>query len=340
VKSTDYVLNWSAKLEVLIYSLILYPLISIAYWSAHSVGVLFAARLLHGLASAMMLPMAMTYVGAITPPGQEGRYMGIYNTFLFIAGGIGPLLGGLLASELSPNAAFLSLSLLAIGSLLLVIPLPRVSSASKEKNGMNHWGMGDLIISPGILALAVLNVENAVLDVFQVSFFPVFAQNRGLSLLAIGFLIAINSIVIGASQVPCGWLVDRTNKYYLVLVSGIVTSVLLTMFPLCRKLWVITMLMILIGFSSAITIAASSALSTMLGRTGGMGHVMGFLNSATSFGMIVGPIVSGIILDKLNVYFTFYFNSIVWLVSTMLFAMLWMVHNRRISKKQDVPISY
>ena len=46
-------------------------------------------RILQGMGAAMIVPVAMAYTSALTPPGQEGRYMGMMNASLFCGIGFG-----------------------------------------------------------------------------------------------------------------------------------------------------------------------------------------------------------------------------------------------------------
>ncbi|TDQ36252.1 MFS transporter [Aureibacillus halotolerans] len=319
---------------LIVISLLLYPFIAILYWLADSSEILLAARLLHGLASAMMLPMAMSYIGNITPVGQEGKYMGVYNTFLFIAGGIGPLAGGVLGEQIGISNAFLSLFILAILSLVLVLLLPNVdldehSIAMKLNKEKQSKKILSLWKHPGLLSLAAINLIFAMLDIFLISFFTIYARSEGLSLVAVGFLIALNSIVIGITQVPLGNFADKHNKFRLILFSGLFTFVILLIFPLIgTTLWIIAALLILLGVTSALTLASSSALSTQIGRKIGMGGTMGYLGSASSLGMIIGPIVSGLIYESFDIDFTFYFSSAVWLVGILFFIAFWVFYRR------------
>ena len=118
---------------ILTYSLMLYPFIAVAYWISWNIPSLIAARLFHGIASAMMLPMAMAYIGEISPIGQEGRYMGIYNTILFVASASGPLAGGLIYDKFGIRHAFLTLFLLALSSVIIILAFTR-SDSSKKSN--------------------------------------------------------------------------------------------------------------------------------------------------------------------------------------------------------------
>ena len=115
-------------------SLALFPFIAMAYWLARDVYALIGARLLHGVASAMLLPMAMAYVGLLSPAGEEGRYMGLYNTVYFVATGLGPMAATIIAdhyrSYRSTFVFLLVFSLLALATMSAVTAAMAVGSAS------------------------------------------------------------------------------------------------------------------------------------------------------------------------------------------------------------------
>lgn len=314
---------------ILTFSMSLYPLIAIAYAMAAHVQGLLVARLLHGMASAMLLPMAMTYVGTISPRGQEGRYMGFYNLVVFVGNGVGPLAGGLLFDAWGTDAVFNSLFVLSVCALVLVFFLPSIAptlptlSAVPEAFAAQEVPPVKISNTPRLLALASLQVQFAVLTVFMFSFFPLFTIRRELSGFETGLLLAINSILIGVLQIPLGRLCDRAHKVRLISIASICTSILLATIPFAESLGSIALVMVLTGLSSAVALAAASALFTETGREHGMGRVMGFLGSASSLGMIIGPLASGLLLDWLQIDAVFYFSSCVWLICTLLFLLLW-----------------
>ncbi|CAM4439439.1 MFS transporter [Paenibacillus tarimensis] len=323
---------------ILTYSLILYPFIALSYGLAGSIAGLLGARLLHGVASAMMLPMAMAYMGEISAAGKEGKYMGLYNTSIFVANGVGPLLGGTIAEHYGMQTAFFSLLGLALAALVIVAFLPS-SRANEHPEAQQQEAEQEEQVPaarrpvspwrhPGVLALASINVVVAVLSMFMVSFFTLYAASRGLSIAAIGFLIALNNIIIGATQVPLGWVVDRYDKVRLVVMSSVLTIILLIMFPSAYALWSISLLMVGTGLASAVTLAASSAMAAVLGRQAGMGSTMGFLGSASSLGMVIGPLASGFLMDSFHIDTTFYFSGLMWAVGTAVFCLCWAAHSR------------
>jgi len=72
--------------------LLIYTIVSVAYVHAGSVYTLTFIRIIHGFASAMVIPIAMAYVGEISPEGEEGKYMGTFTVSLFLGMGFGLLL--------------------------------------------------------------------------------------------------------------------------------------------------------------------------------------------------------------------------------------------------------
>ncbi|MFD2450114.1 MFS transporter [Vogesella fluminis] len=324
---------------VLTVSLLLYPLIAGLYWAAASAPGLLAGRLVHGLASAMMLPMAMAYIGSIAEVGKEGRYMGIYNTVLFAANGVGPLIGGFAVERYGPKAAFIALFALAIISLLVTwLALPTVSSKKKEAPKADGQAAPVAEVAavpfyktPAVLRLSVINFVSAVLSIFFVSFFTIYAAKRGLSPAVIGGLLALNNVAIALAQPPLGRLVDKVNRGHVVIISGIATACLLLVFPACSSAVSIGALMVIVGIVSGATLAASSALSVEVGRTIGMGSAMGVLSSATSAGMVAGPLASGLLLQIYRVDVTFYFCAAIWAVGTFAFLLLGRVPGARLA---------
>lgn len=59
---------------VLVASSALYPIVAVCYIASATIEALVGTRLLQGVASAMMLPMAMAYIGNLSRGNTTGRY--------------------------------------------------------------------------------------------------------------------------------------------------------------------------------------------------------------------------------------------------------------------------
>jgi MFS family permease len=316
--------------ELLRYSLILYPFIGIMYALSSNYSILLIARLLHGLASAMMLPMVMTYIGDITPPGKEAKYMGIYNTVLFLSNSLGPLIGGQLSSKYGYRIAFSSLlflSLIALG-IVCILPFSKSNKNKKEEDNTTEkkiilWNNGRL------LSLATINIMDSILSVFILTFYTIFLCQKGINIAFIGLLITVNNAIIGITQIPIAKIVDSFNRELLIIASSIVTIVIIFLMELVTNEFTIVLMFILLGIASAIILSASSALSTILGREKGMGQVMGFLGSATSLGVVIGPLALGVLNDYVNIHATFIFLLISWSIGACTFEIFYRKGNKK-----------
>lgn len=65
---------------------------------APNLGIFYFSRIVQGVGSAFIMPIAMALVADLTESSRRGRVMGIFGMFVGIATTLGPLLGGYLAS--------------------------------------------------------------------------------------------------------------------------------------------------------------------------------------------------------------------------------------------------
>nr|WP_302595734.1 MFS transporter [uncultured Cellulosilyticum sp.] len=321
---------------ILRYSLILYPIIAVLYVCASNYIVLFIARLFHGMASAMMLPMVMAYIGKISPKGQESKYMGVYNTVIFIANGIGPTIGGLISKNYGYQMAFSSLLIVSLISLVIVGFLPTTQLDTEEKDDNNLVERKTKkFVNKKLIGLGIINVISAILSVFTVSFYAMFLTKLEMDVTVIGILLTINNLIIGGSQVIIATMVERVQKKKLIIVSGLVTSTIVLLLRFTDNFIGIVTMFVILSIASAVLLCASSALATIMGREEGMGETMGFLGSATSLGAVIGPLVLGALVDYINVEFTFYFVVAVWILGIGTFGVFY-----RSVTEQDVNQEY
>ena len=60
--------------------------------------------------------------------------------------------------------------------------------------------------------------------------------------------------------------------------------------------------------------------SVLIGKKAGMGHWMGIFNTTGSLGIIIAPLVSGIVLDHLGIDPVFYVAGIASLLGSLLYC--------------------
>jgi EmrB/QacA subfamily drug resistance transporter len=86
--------------SMFVFGLLVFALASAGCAAATSIGWLVFARALQGAASALLVPIAMTLLGAAVSPLQRPRAMGMFSSLTGLAVLSGPVIGGLLVDSL------------------------------------------------------------------------------------------------------------------------------------------------------------------------------------------------------------------------------------------------
>ena len=142
------------------------------------------------------------------------------------------------------------------------------------------------------------------------TFLPLFAAvNLGLPADLIGLLIAVHVLLMSILGVPGGRVADIFSRRALVVIGSFVVFTYMFLVPLAPGFWSLLALCILGSIGSAIATPSVLALTVEEGRKYGMGSAVAAITMAMSIGMAVGPILSGAIVDLININAAFYFNA-------------------------------
>jgi len=303
----------------LVAGLAVYSLAGILYASAASVENLVLIRLLHGAGSAMVLPIAMAYIGDLAPLGKEGRYMGLLNIALFSGIGGGPVIGGLFLDTLGMNAAFYAMAAFSGFSVLLVVVFlpPRTGTSAEGETPRILAAFGRMIRDSGVLGLLISRMASMLVLVPTMAFLPVlmmrFMEASGTE---IGVVVATRTLLNAALQYPFGRLVDRFNRISLLLAGSFVVSATVFLTPFSGRLPTLIVLFALMGSGEALIWPTLGALAVEAGRRYGQGTIMGVFSMAMSAGVLLGSIGSGAAMDFLGLQFVFYLTAAFLLLAT------------------------
>jgi len=297
-----------------------YSIISVGHvWTAN-IPQLILVRLLMGAAGAMIIPIAMAYVGDLSPEGEEGKWMGYANAAFFGGFSIGPLLGGGLAERFGMNASFCSMGFLCLLAFLIaVIFLPESSQRKIGEKG--RLSFKDMSASNTVRGLFSFRLGQSLGRGALMTFLPIFAATHiGLGTTLIGVLLAVNMLPMTALLAPAGRLADKFNRKALVILGNLIYLITLALIPLANTFWQQLWLCFPRAIGGALAMPAATALTVEEGRKFGMGSTMSMLMMAMSIGMALGPTLSGVIADSVDINAVFYFGGVACLIGTGLFA--------------------
>lgn len=284
----------------LVAGLFFYFLISLFFILAHHVYTLIVVRLVQGVASAMIMPVAQAYVGEITPKGKEGLAMGIFNMSVFLGLSIGPLLGGLIQDHFGLNTAFGSMAGMAFIAFCLSLAMLPPAAAEKITSLGGTPGRWRVILADRVIISMVLFrfLYTACIGVVW-GFLPVYGTVEfGLSSSAIGFLVMLGVSVSGLMHIPMGMLSDRFSKKRMIMAGGVVVAVSMAMMAKAGGFNGLFAACVIFGIGGGISMPAIMAMAVVRGnRNEAMGTVMALITIGHSMGMLTGSLFAGIIMD-------------------------------------------
>jgi MFS family permease len=281
----------------------------------------------HGAAGGMIFPIAMSYVGDLSPEGKEGTWMGYFSATVFIALGVGPLLGGVLTENFGMTVTFATMSCLGFLSLLLTgLLLPE--SKAKQVADKVRISFRAILSSSMIQGLFGYRMTLEAGWGAYIGFISILAGvNLGLSTSQIGILLTANILLSSVMMILFGRIADKVNKKGMIVVSGLVTAATLAAMPLAGGFWSLLALNIFAGIVGAAEYPPASALVITEGRRFGMGSTVAVMTMSTSLGMVVGPLMGGVILDAVDVNASFYFAGGIMALGVVLFVCLTRRHH-------------
>ena len=300
--------------------LLAYAIISLGFIWANSVSQLVLIRLVHGVAGAMILPIAQAYVGDISPEGEEGKWMGYSMAAFFSGFGFGPLIGGALLEGLGIEFAFASMGgLNMLACLLVTFLLPEIG---ERKTSMGErLSFREMATSGMIRGIFIIRFTQAMGRGAFMVFLPIFAAIYiGLTPTLIGLLISVQVFGMSLLSPFTGRIADKFNRRGLVILSSVMNLIPLALIPLAHSFWHLFVLCLLQGIGGSLSMTSSQALVVEEGRKFGMGSTMAMPMMAMGIGMVVGPLSAGAIHDFANINLVFYFAAGVGLLGTGLFA--------------------
>jgi MFS family permease len=305
---------------------LLCSLLSLWYIYAPDMLWLIVGRFLQGAAMALIIPISTAYVGDLAPPEKRGSYMGIFNLFLTSSFGVGPLIGGWLSDAYGMESSFHlmgALNVLAFLAVLALLPESRSTTHAQRQPASYRT----LLQRPKIRGLAFFRMINSIQIGLWFSFLPLLGtdtlqMNKG----QIGTVLATYMLVSSLVQVPFGRLADRMSRHLLIAAGGYLASVAFAAVWFAQGFLYLLLVGALAGAMGAMSIPALTALAADEGHHGGMGALMGIMNMAMSAGMMLGPVLAGVLAEVAGLRSLFLFSGVAGILGTMMFSWLTAEH--------------
>ncbi len=270
-------------------------------------------RLIDGAGSSALWPAASAIMADMTPRDQRATAMGTLNMFFLAGLAFGPALGlfvvGLshsyvagfyLASGLLIAAALLGLVALRDATNSHLPPPPTTIVGYHGVAARPH--LAEVVESAHVSPLLVTMLGVAFVQMFGIGLLaPILAiyakRVVGLSEHMIGTLFLLGVLSVAAASVPAGRLADRWGKRKAVVWGMMFGSAGMWLLPVSPRLEVLAMGAVLLGIGYALSSPAWHALVSELAPPGRVGFAMGAAQTAEGLGLVLGPLLGGLLWD-------------------------------------------
>lgn len=269
-------------------------------------------RFMQGACSVMGWQILMTLALDHADSSNRGICMGVFGSFLALAMGTGPVLGGFLAARnvLLPYyaAMLLNISVTVLAALVLKEP---GHLRSRESLADSLW---ILRRRPALLVPSLFNFVDRLHIGFILFLLPLFLELRlGLGPSWRGMLLGIHALPFILLQFPVGRLSDRIGRLPILIPGSLCYGILLSLsgYIGARGLPPIALTFFVLGIFSGLTGPTNAALVGDLIRPQENGMAMALFNLAGNLGIISGPLIAGWVMDTWNIEGTFFSGGLV-----------------------------
>ena len=266
--------------------------------NAHSLAMLFLARIIAGISGASVAT-ASAYIADITPPENRSRRIGLIGAAFGVGFVFGPALGGFL-SLISPVAPFWFAAAVALANGLAVIALlPEPKQHADRLQSLK--GAGEIWSGSfgRWLAFLVATYFVAIAGFAIVTMIYPQVSNRRFNLTQsqISWIFVVLGLVGALIQGGAiGRLTKRFGDYRLAVVGLAVMAASLALMPLATTIPLFLLFTIGLAIGNSLSQPTINAMASKAAHAGVQGRVLGTLQSAGSLGRVCGPAVGGFLL--------------------------------------------
>ena len=301
------------------------------YLLVTNVWSLVLVRVYHGLATAILGPIAMAAVADTYSTGR-GERMAWYSSATMVGRFLAPLLGGALIFGNNYHWVYLVDGILGILALsaALFIKFPRKSAAEPVVK-RNKRDIGKEIVTivthRGILSTSLVEAVQYFAYGAIETYLPRYLTERtNFSTLAIGSLFTGQIVVVALTKPLMGRLSDRHGRI-LIIVSGLILGGVCTATLSFTLNWFVLIALIgLFGLGLATVTASTSALVADISKSSSRGSALGLLSTIMDIGQSLGPILTGVMLGIFvgNAQYKIAFGTIggLMMVASLLYAVV------------------
>ncbi|MED5020257.1 MFS transporter [Paenibacillus chibensis] len=311
-----------------------------AFWLAVACFIL-------GLGTSPLWPTAMTGTTEISGPNNSnGQAMGTLEMASLAGTGSGPIVMNFLMDRTEKNYHTAFLILIGVGIILVLVALtlpskvriPLQTAASSAAGAGKGFValMGHKLLHLWESVKKTLHEVRHTLKVSWMVYPALFLQSFVIGLLSpvitlyvqnelhispnmYSLLLVAGGGITVLALIPCGKLIDKFGTRPFLNAGFLLAACSLSIFSMVHSLALVFIFVCIVGVSYAMILPGWNTFVSHLVPEGERGAVWGFFLTLQGSGMVVGPIVSGQLWDRLG-------HSSPFMASAIVMALLFVIH--------------
>jgi MFS transporter, DHA1 family, multidrug resistance protein len=300
----------------------------LAYLLVATPAQLAVVRAYHGLATAVLVPVAMAYVADLAPT-HRGERLGWYASTTLAGRALAPVVGGALLA-FGPWPWVYALCGMAGGLAFLGMwwlpnapanAPPGAEEAARIPEGSNAASLWAILSHRTILITSIAEASQFLAFGAVEAFLPLYALSVGMDAATVGLLFGTQIGVKTVARPLMGKVSDRHGRTRQIVLGLLLTGVTTAIFPHTRMAPILLILSAAFGLGIAIASAATSALVADLAPERGRGAALGTMSTIMDVGQACGPILLGTLLMRVSYAAGFAVIALLVIAAAALFAL-------------------
>ena len=266
-----------------------------------SVPLLLLCLLAQGAGSSAFVTTALATVADLGTPATRMRDMAAYQGTTLIGISVGPALGGLSVAAWGFGAPFF----LQGGMGLIAMLLLYRTRLPDHRSGPSSLRVGKVSQRALMLALAGLLVMTYGVFFVRVGanwvLLPLVAkESLGMSMGAIGLMLTAAAVANLLVLPLTSRLAAQIGRPAVVVGASALTVAILLLLATVHTAPMLWLTAVLLGAASGVAAPTIAAITADAAKEGQLGAAMGLMRTMTDLGIVSGPVVVGLIVDRLG----------------------------------------
>jgi DHA1 family multidrug resistance protein-like MFS transporter len=301
-----------------------YAVSFILYGLAHSLWVLFAARIAGGILSAAVMPTAMAYIGDVTTKEQRGSSMGFMGASMGLGMVMGPALGGIFSGISFTFPFFFAAGLAIVNDLTIFLflkeSLPPEKRTQQQEKAAVESGLSSLLgeLRTPLFQFFIMIFLASVAHSMNEATYALFMQakiNMGAKEAGWAFMVA-GIVMVILQGLLVGRMINSLGEKKTIVIG--LCSMAAGLVLLLHSYNILTAIIFLAVFCCGMGLIRPATSSAVSKGAVNQGRSLGAMQGFDSLGRVVGPALGGFLLD-VNLFYAYLAAAAIALVAVICF---------------------